>query len=232
MTGKRNRVTDARQLRNLKQYKDLTDEEFEELYTDKALNLHPSMEFEKRIERKIKEFEKDYDLGDLKINDRETLRALTQAIISLEDYEQGLYKMRGSEDGISQENVYLFEKLSKVMSDLRSDISLLQTDLKITRKIRKSDQETSFVTYLEHLKEQARKFYESRMLYIFCPKCKTLLGTIWCLYPEEKKNKVKLICNRSLTNGIVCDGEITIGTKELIEKKGYSNPELIPERML
>jgi hypothetical protein len=232
MTGKRNRVTDARQLRNLKQYKDLTDEKFEELYIDKALNLHPSMEFEKRIERKIKEFEKDYDLGDLKINDRETLRALTQAIISLEDYEQGLYKMRGSEDGISQENVYLFEKLSKVMSDLRSDISLLQTDLKITRKIRKSDQETSFVTYLEHLKEQARKFYESRMLYIFCPKCKTLLGTIWCLYPEEKKNKVKLICNRSLTNGIVCDGEITIGTKELIEKKGYSNPELIPERML
>ena len=140
--------------------------------------------------------------------------------------------MRGSEDGISQENVYLFEKLSKVMSDLRSDISLLQTDLKITRKIRKSDQETSFVTYLDHLKEQARTFYESRMLYIYCPKCNTLLGTIWTLYPDEKKNRVRLFCNRSLTDGTVCEGEITIGTKELLEKKGYSNLDLIPERML
>jgi hypothetical protein len=141
MGEKRTVVPDKRKYRNLIQYRDLTDEEFEAKYSKIVQNVSPSIEFEKRIEKKISEFEKDYDLSDLKINDMDTLRALVQAQISLEDYEQVLYKERSSD--VSLDNIVVLDKIQKIMADLRKGISELQNDLKITRKVRKSDQETS-----------------------------------------------------------------------------------------
>lgn len=228
---KRHTIPDKRKLANLVQFRDLSEEEFDELYNEKYKVADSEIEasFEKRIEIKMEEFEKDYDLTDLKINDKETLRALIQAIISLEDYEQILFRLRTK--GIDVDNIYFFEKVNKVMSDLRADISKLQDDLKITRKIRKSDQETSFLQLIENLKEKARKFYESKMNYVFCPKCNTLIATVWFLYPELKTNKLKLHCGKKLVSGEVCSGEILIGSKELLELGGYSNKSIIPERM-
>src|ERR1043166_809371 len=80
--------------RNLVQYRDLSDEQFEERMSKKAFNADSSKDFEERIAKKWAEFEEDYDLSDLKINDKDALRALIQAQISLEDYEQALYRMR------------------------------------------------------------------------------------------------------------------------------------------
>lgn len=230
--GIRHTIPDKRKLRNLKQNQDLTDEEFDKMYDEKYFSIEKSRVFEKRIEQKLQEFSDEYDLTDLKINDRAALRALIQAFIALEDYEQLLFGLRSADESINADNIYIFEKVNKVLSDLREDISNLQDDLKITRKSRKSDQETSLIEYLESLKEKARKFYESKMQYVYCDKCNTLLGTIWTLYPEEKKNKIRLKCNREIDDGIFCDGEITIGTVELLERKGHSNPNIIPERFI
>jgi hypothetical protein len=166
-----------KRLRNLIQYKDMPENEFQEVIDRRNVKIETSEDFETRIKEKLAEFENDYDLSDLKINDKETLRALVQSIIALEDYEQLLFTLRTSEGQINANNIYLFEKINKVCSDLRADMSHFQDDLKITRKTRKSDQETSFVAYLEGLKEKARKFMESRMMYIFCNKCNTLLAT-------------------------------------------------------
>src|SRR5690348_10085331 len=121
----------ARQ-RQLKQFRDLSDDEFNQRMAQKALGLDVSEEFEKRIAKKWQEFEEDYDLSDLKINDKDTLRALIQAQISLEDCEQALFNMRAG--GITQTYLINSEKLSKTMSDLRSDISKFQDDLSIKRK--------------------------------------------------------------------------------------------------
>jgi hypothetical protein len=230
--GVRHTVPDKRKLRNLKQNKDMSDEEFDSMYEQKYLSVEKSVAFEKRIQEKMKEFEKEYDLTDMKINDIETLRALIQAVIALEDYEQLLYQIRNNEESINEDNIYIFEKVNKVSSDLREDISKLQNDLKISRRSRKSEQDASFIDYLEAVKAKAKKFYEAKMSYLFCPKCNTLLGTIWTLYPEDKRNKIRLVCNRDIDDNIKCDGELIIGTKELLEKKGYSNPNIIPERMV
>ena len=185
---------------------------------------------ERRIEDKLKAFSDDYDLSDLKINDREILRGLIQAIISLEDYEQFLFKLRAG--GISADNITTIDRIQKVMADLRKSISDAQNDLKITRRIRKSDQEASVIAYIDSLKEKARKFYESRMSYIFCPKCNTLLGTIWTLYPENDRNRVVLICDRKDHNGEVCGEKVVVGTKELLENRGTNKKEIMPESML
>ena len=224
MASKKSRV------RNLVQYRDLTDEEFDEVWSEKMLESEPSRNFEERIVKKLEAFSEDYDISDLKINDRETLRGLIQALLALEDYEQASYKLR--EEGITVGNLQLMEKVNKTMSDLRSDISKLQADLNITRKVRKADKEVSVISYIDSLKIKAREFYESRMSYVFCPKCNLLLGTFWCLFPNEPKNKILLICNRDLGEGQICGERVTVTTKELIDNDGTNSKDIIPESML
>lgn len=215
--------------RHLKQYKDMPDEEFDDLWEQKMLNIEPSKALEDRIEKKWKEFEVDYDIDDLKINDRESLRALIQAIISLEDYEQFTFQLRT--EGLNSENINLMDKISKVMSDLRGNISRIQDDLKITRKIRRSEQETSVLSYLEGLKVKAREYYESKTMYVLCPKCSQLLSTVWFLYPDEK-NELELTCHRTLDDGSLCGNKFIVTSKELFENKGTNKPESLPDSIL
>jgi hypothetical protein len=216
-------------MRNLAQYRDLSDEEFDEVITKKSMGIEQSKGFEDRISRKLQEFENDYDLSDMKINDMDTLRALIQAQISLEDYEQHQYKLRS--DGITDEMIYASEKLSKIMSDLRADISKFQQDLNITRKVRKSDKELSTIAYLSNLQAQAKKYYEQKMQYIFC-ECGMLLGTIWTQYPHEERNKIHLVCNRKFPDGTICGKKTTVQTTELLKNRGTNKREVTPESFL
>ncbi len=216
--------------RNLPQYKNLSDDAFSKIMEEKSLTMGISEDFEKKIQKKLAEFEEDYDLSDLKINDRDTLRALIQAHLSLEYYEQKMFVVRSGD--MSDSTMYVIEKLSKVMSDLRADIAKFQTELNISRKVRKSDQDVSVLAYIDGLKSKAKTFYESKMSYIFCPKCNILLGTFWTLYPEEERNKIALVCGRVLEDGSKCSEKIVIGTKELIKNRGTSNKAIIPESML
>lgn len=216
-------------MRNLAQYRDLSDDEFERRVAQKALGIEVSQEFETRIAKKLAEFEEDYDLSDLKINDRDALRALIQAHITLEDYEQFLFKVRAS--GINDTTLSSIEKLQRAMSDLRSDISKLQDDLSIKRKARKSDQDVSVLAYIENLRDKARRFAEARMQYVFCPKCNMLLATIWTLFPQEDRNKLALVCNRDMGDGTKCGEKVIVSTAELLKNKGTNKPEITPESM-
>jgi hypothetical protein len=216
-------------LRNLAQYKNMPEDEFEDLFEKKRAGVESNTGFENRVNRKIKEISSSYELDDMNSNDIVTLRSLAQALINLEDYEQAAYNLR-ADGGINLDNITLVEKLSKVQSDLRRDIGEFQDDLKISRRIRKADKEQSVVDYLESLKKKAKEFYESRMSLILCPKCNTLLATVWTLYPSEKGNKITLVCNSPQDNNEICGEKFTITTKELLESFG-TNTKNIPESM-
>ncbi len=219
-----------KRMRNLAQFRDLSDDEFEKAMEKKAMGAERSDAFEKRINAKLNEFEQDYDLSDMKINDRDLLRALIQKQLTLEDYEQHLFKLRS--EGISEAQLFSIEKFQKAMSDLTSDISKIQNDLMITRRVRKSDKDASIVAKWDALKEKAKTFYESKMSYIFCEKCNMLLGTIWTLYPDEERNKIALICHRELSDGTECGHKTIVDTKSLLENRGTNSPEITPESML
>jgi hypothetical protein len=225
---RRGKSKNPNKMRNLSQYKDMSDEEFNKLMEVKQIEVQTSKQFENRIEDKLAKFEEDYDLTDLKINDREILRALVQSLISLEDYEQMLFQVRGA--GVSPDNIVLIDKIQRVMSDLRKDISNFQSDLAITRKHRKSDQETSVIAYIDSLKEKARKFYKSKMNYVFC-ECGSLLGTVWALYPESN-NKLTFVCQQKDKDGKECGKKTTVTTKELIENRNTNRKDIVPESLL
>jgi hypothetical protein len=219
------------QLRNLSQYRDMTDEDFEDMWNEDQQDISLSKGFQERIDKKIFEFSQDYDIDDLKINDKETLRAFVQAIIALEDYERFIYNIRSDVD-ISASNINVVDRISKIMSDLRKDISRFQEDLNITRKIRKSDKESSVVNYITSLKDSARQYYESKMSYIYCPKCNMLLGNVWSLYPDAN-NKLTFECLRPLDNaGTLCGNKFTVTTAELLKNRGTNKPDIIPDSML
>ncbi len=219
-----------KRMRALKQFRDLSDDEFQQKISQKALGIEVSQEFEKQIEKKMAEFAEDYDLSDLKINDRDSLRALIQAHLALERYEQQMFMVHSGK--LDNEAILQTDKLSKVMSDLRSDISKLQDDLSIKRKARKSDQDVSVMAYIESLKDKAKRFKESKESYIFCEKCNMLLATVWSLYPDEDRNKMAFVCNRVLEDGTKCNHKTVIGTKELLANRGTNKPEITPESML
>lgn len=188
-------LPNKKKIRNLAQYKDMSDEEFEEAWEELVLDYEMSPEeLERQIKEKLEELSQDYDMSDMKANDRLQIRALIMAMIQLEDLEQRAFAIR-SEDHLSYENVQILDRLNKIMGGLRDDITKISNDLEFTRTIRKQSKEASVIQAIDDLREKARRFYKQRMLYIFCPECKMLLSTVWLNYSDEK-NILKLKCGR------------------------------------
>lgn len=210
-------------MKKLKQYAKMSDEEYDLWWAERETAEELSKEFELRIKSKIDDFGEDYDLDDLKANDKLTLRALAQAMITLEDWERVAFNRRLD---LGTVKVQEHNQIQNIMSGLRKDISNMQTDLNITRKVRKSDKDISVIKELDVLKEKAKEFYEQKMFYIWCPKCKMLLFTGWFLYPEEKRNKIRLVCNRRLNDEEICGNTVLISSLELLEKKGVNIKEI------
>lgn len=242
MATRRIGVANKKKIRNLKQYRDMPNDEFEEIwlenwaekeendtsnYEEEFLKekISHSLDFENRINSKIDEFSKDYDIDDLKINDRLQLRTLAQAFIQLEDLEQTHFRVRNQE--INESNIAYLRDLNNSMASLRKDISMIQEDLKISRRARKGDKEENLITQFQIMQQKAKTFYKSKMNYIWCPKCKMLLGTIWVHYPESN-NSISLTCGRTLDNGTKCGEKVIINLKDLVDKRG-TNIDNVPE---
>jgi hypothetical protein len=230
--SKHKRAVNPNSLRNLPQYKELSDEEFLEVIESREEEYETSSlseSFEERIQEKIEELTEDYDLSDMKSNDLLQLRALAQGLLSLEDFELLAHKER---QNLTTENLIKIDKMQKIISDLRGDISKIQTDLKISRKVRKSDDREDVIQTVLSLKEKAEQFYKQKMAYIICPKCNMLLATIWVQYPEVD-NELTFVCNRRKGGKepkVLCNHKFTVGTKDLWKDKEASNkPEVLPE---
>ncbi len=222
------KIRDPRKLRNLAQYKNMTNEEF-----NKAMDGLTSTpikdvgDFDERVESKMKDLEGDYDLKGMKANDKEALISLAKAFVALEDFETSLVALRNVEDaGQLIFNLTMIDKLTDIISKTRKDISTLQTDLGISRKIRKSSDEDSVRDQIKSLKEKAMEFYEKKMQYVYCEKCNMLIATLWFLYPH-KKNKISLMCDRKLddTEGNICGHVTKVDSATLLETRGNNHPD-------
>ena len=216
-----------KRLRNLTQYKDMPEEEFEEEYAKMVMGVRTKREWEKRIQLKLKQYDKDYDLSDLKANDVNTLRALASATLRLSDYDSVIGELTA--DGIDHQNITLIDKVEAIQDKLRTSITKLEDSLKISRKIRKSDEEDSVPAFIDDLKAKAKRFYEQKMMYVFCPKCNTLLATTWFLYPTAA-NEITLTCHKKEENGI-CGTKVTIKSSEMYKNSLSNNPDIMPESM-
>lgn len=234
LTDKQTRVgaPDRRKFRGLKQFKDMTDAEFEAHWeeqdkADDVILVISGTDFEERIAEKLAGFDNDYDLSDMKFNDTETLRGLCQALIQLEDLEQAGYVIRAK--GVSLNNLTMLDKLAQQMSRTRLDMLKMQEELKISRKVRQLDKNISAIAELDKLKKDAKAFYEQKMIYFYCPKCKMLLATSWFLF-NSAENVMRLECHRILDTGKICGHTFDVKSKDVFEQ-GSNTPEVMPQAL-
>ena len=200
----------------------MSDEEFDEFWNEEyGENTEDDeeilAELKARTQEKLAELEKDYDFSDMKANDMTQLESLILAMLQLDDIEKEVYKRRNN---LTDTNILALEKFNKILSQLRSDISTISTDLQLTKKIRNKSKDISIVQRWEELSKKASQFYEQKMLYVFCPDCRTLLSTIWLLYTTDKKNKITLYCER-------CNTKHDILLSELYETGNKNIPDVI-----
>lgn len=222
MGKERQYLPSKKRIRNLAQYRDLTDEEFDDMWetqneVGEEDNEDILEELKQRIKGKLDELEKDYDFSDMKANDMMQLESLVLAMLQLDDLEKEVYIRRTD---ISDSSMLALEKLNKIMSQLRADISTISTDLQLTKKIRNKSKDVSIVQRWEELSKKASEFYKQKMLYIFCPDCRTLLCNVWLLYPENEKNKVTVYCER-------CNTKHEINLCELYDTGNKNLPDIV-----
>lgn len=228
MEEKRTRTPSKGTYRALKQYKDMPEEEFNKLYDQIVFGVSRDEVIQARYDRLMQKFEDEYDLTEMLPNDRMILSNLVNAMIQLQDYEA--HSSQASKEGISAGNILVVKQLNDICKGLRDDISKMQTDLGITRRVRKNDKEQTVLTMIEDLKKKANQFYQQKMNYVFCPNCNTVLATVWWLYPDYKTNSIHLECHREI-DGKVCGGKITLSSRELMDMKGSNKVENLPESM-
>lgn len=215
------RVKSKESLRNLAQYKNLSDEEFdivwEERQAKELTTFKPKQNLEDRIRDMMELFREDYALDDLKFNDTQVLRALIRALLTLSDYEDTLYAEQ--QEGVGTDNIRVIGELNKFISSLRKDISDMQRDLNITRKTRKEEKEDSIEAYIKNIQEKADRFYKNKIYRIICPECGMMLFDGWFLYPDED-NKIIVTCGRMLEQkeedeAVKCTGRLELTSSEL-----------------
>jgi hypothetical protein len=151
-----------------------------------------------------------------------------QSIITVEELNKMAYDLRV--DGISQDNVLVVEKINRMITEQLTAISKMQDDLKITRKYRKGQENESVLAFIDVLKKKAKEFYDKKMFIVTCPKCKKWIFSGWFLFPDSK-NKIVLTCTSVTDDGGKCGEVITITSKELLERRGFSEASLFPETL-
>lgn len=229
MSKKRFVAPDKRKIQNLVQFKDMSDEEFDAYYEENYSSNIKLSGIQQIMDEKLAQFEEDYDLSDMKFNDKEILRGLCEALAVREYLEERYHKLM-EEEGVTLDNLTLIQKLGDKISSLRKDISNMQTDLNITRKDRSKDKEESVRAEWENLLEKARHFYKKRMAYIYCDKCSNLLATVWFHYPESNDNELSLLCERIVDDsGKICGNVVKVVSSKLMETRGINIPDKVPD---
>lgn len=220
---------DKRKMRNLTQFRDMSDEEFNSYFEENYANNLKLVGIEGIIQEKYEEFEQDYDLSDMKFNDKEVLRGLCEALAVKEYLEERYHRIMEGE-GITLDNLTLITKLEERISAMRKDISNMQEDLNITRKNRSKDKEESVRAEWENLQARAQKFYRNRMAYVYCDKCANLLATVWFHYPNGEKNILEFFCERILDDsGEICGNTVKTTSEELMKTRGINIPDKVPD---
>lgn len=204
-------VKNKNKIRNLVQYKNMSDEDFEQAWED--LNVREDLEdIDSRIDQIMNDFSLNYDLRDMNANDTLALRELAKTFVLLDTL--GRIEQQAIEDGA----VVQLRTLSQIKKEYLDNSSKLQEDLNIKRKQRQNDTGDTLDVYLPSILKKADNFYEERLAYIYCPKCKMLCANAW-FTDWRVYNQIHITCPRP-----GCEHKFHV-TSEYLTEHGNKNIE-------
>lgn len=183
-------------------------------------------EYQARVTAKIDELHVDYEINDLKANDRFTLEELAKALVTLENLDLQLFELRKD----VERNLTAIKDLSNVVNQSRTAIAKMQDTLGISRKMRKDSGSENAREELKRQTELAREMLAEKLAYVYCEKCTELIGTFWFLF-DNKKNTIKLTCGREYFDPETakvtrnCNHVTTITSEQLFKQEGTNHPD-------
>lgn len=133
------------------------------------------------LNEKLKTYFETYELDELnRANDMASLRQLAQFEIIIENIQTELSAIKsvGSDHK-------LVKDLNTALRDAVNSYTSLQTTLGIDRKKRQSESEESVISYLDKLKDQAKKMWAARLKVLKCKDCSLPLMKYY-VYITEK----------------------------------------------
>jgi hypothetical protein len=133
------------------------------------------------LEKKIQTYLETYELDDLnRANDFASLRILAQEEIILENLQNELASLKRVAG-----DTKTVKDLSTAIRDHGNTYSNLQKTLGIDRSKRESEGEESVLSYIDKLKDQAKKVWASRLKRLVCKDCNLPLAKYY-IYITEK----------------------------------------------
>lgn len=139
------------------------------------------------LDSKINTYLETYELDDLnRANDMASLRQLAQFEIIIENLQNELASIKniGSDTKVVKD-------LNTALRDAVNSYNSLQTTLGVDRRKRVSDSEESVVSYIDKLKDQAKKMWAVRLKVLKCNDCQ-LPVMKYFIYVTEKGERGSL----------------------------------------
>lgn len=204
-----------RKLRNLKYFREWTDEQIIDYIKNRKKNDVPppnpvdivkeipaaeedkkeitlnEKEYNEMFRKYFNKYKKELDVDMNKANDIESLRALVRFIIQAEQVDKAIF----NEQRKDNPNTLVLKHLGDFQRTVQQNVNEIQDRLGISRKQRKEKQVDSLPVYIKGIQDKAKKFWERSTTPVRCEKCRIELGRYWLNFPDTIKNvHFELIC--------------------------------------
>jgi hypothetical protein len=200
-------------LKNLKPYKNKSEEEIRAIFMNKAPRRKPAVnvtvttgaddlgipsetlrEWDRLFAEKMDILQKEYSVDMNNSNDAEGLSNLARFQIQLDFVGKQIHDLQ-KHPSLDKDDVLVLEKLGNFQRTIMTSINDLQRDLGISRKQRKEKQVDDIPVWIESVLQKAKTFYDRKTITIDCPKCMVELSRYWLNFPAEKNDiEMSLTC--------------------------------------
>lgn len=160
--------------------------------------------FDQKLQEKLDAYARAFRVEDLNdANDKTTLLILLRTELMIEDLQVQIQQLML--DGAA-ENAGDIKKLADLLRDATTSITNLQRVLAIDRKTRRDAETVSVADYIRTLKINAAEFLKERIVMVYCPDCKVLVGRVYPVH-EHTAYVAGFACSQ-------CDNVIKVEREE------------------
>jgi hypothetical protein len=188
-----------KKLKNLKFFRDWSNEQIIEWVKNKKKNEVPPVEppalgeipgvqssyneeeYKKQYNQYLQRYKKEYSVDMNDANDAEALKSLVRYIIQLELVDTNILKEQHARNPQHQ----VLKGLGDFQRSVQMNINELQEKLGITRKARKQQQVDDFPKYVQLIQKKAKDFWERKTVAVRCEKCKIELARYWLNFVDK-----------------------------------------------
>jgi len=186
-----------KRLRNLKMFRDKTDEEIFEFYRNRKPKATPPTpkipaeifvptgndSYDKNYKLKLRALQAEYGVDMNNSNDAELLQSLVRHMIQQENANTQIIAIQ-QQDEVDTRTL---KNLGDFQRTLVASITEMQEKLGIGRKARKEKQIDDVAVFIADLKKRAKTFFDIQTETVWCENCDIELARYWLNFPDSTK---------------------------------------------